>query len=87
MKTKSIGNRVSFYFTPMNTSKLDNRESFDSQRMKRLLTEIHTRGHEIGIHPGYETFDNVENFHNSASHFQSVLNDICIQQPSLGGND
>ncbi|MCC7280007.1 MAG: hypothetical protein IT487_17040 [Chromatiaceae bacterium] len=32
----------------------------DDPRLRALLREIHARGHEIGIHPGYHTYRHPE---------------------------
>ena len=36
------------------------RVSLDDPRLRALLREIHARGHEIGIHPGYHTYRHPE---------------------------
>ena len=80
-----IGNTVRFYFIPFNTSRLDNTENFGSERMKSLLLDISERGHEIGFHPGYQTFENEQLFNLSVQNFHSVLNELNINQLVFGG--
>ena len=50
-----------------------------------LLNEIHKRGHKIGVHPGYGTFNNSIQFGDSINEFKKVLNDENIVQSDLGG--
>ncbi len=55
------GSAVAFYFIPPNTDrKLDNCVSLDDPRRRTLLRAIHARGHEIGIHPGDNTYKHPE---------------------------
>jgi hypothetical protein len=79
------GNSMAFYFITKNTSKLDTMEDFDSYKMRVLLREISNRGHEIGIHPGYETFNNPENFKKTVDELRRLLKEEGIQQNSIGG--
>ncbi|KAA6184865.1 hypothetical protein F2Q65_11000 [Thiohalocapsa marina] len=80
------GRAVAFYFIPENTDpRLDNRASLDDPRMRVLLREIHTRGHEIGIHPGYNTYRHPETMKQSVATLRRVLDEERIQQPILGG--
>lgn len=78
-------NRVAFYFITHNTTKLDTAEDFDSPRMRALFREIASRGHEIGLHPGYETYNNPENFAKTANELKRVLQEENITQYPLGG--
>ncbi|WP_052706150.1 DUF7033 domain-containing protein [Vibrio galatheae] len=78
-------NIVRLYFIPLKTHRLDNTECFSSERMKSLLRNIHDRGHEIGLHPGYQTFNNQELFSASAMNFYMVLDELNISQPVYGG--
>lgn len=82
---EAAGNRVAFYFITHNTSKLDTAEDFDSPRMRALFREIASRGHEIGIHPGYETYNNPENFTKTVNELKRVLKEVRIAQDSIGG--
>ncbi len=80
------GRAVAFYFIPENTdSRLDNRVSLDDPRMRALLREIHARGHEIGIHPGYNTYRHPEAMARSVATLRRVLDEEGVDQPLLGG--
>ncbi|MBE0471795.1 MAG: MarR family transcriptional regulator [Methyloprofundus sp.] len=82
---EAAGNRVAFYFITHNTSKLDTAEDFDSPRMRALFREIARRGHEIGLHPGYETYNNPTNFAKTVNKLKRVLQEEGIAQESIGG--
>lgn len=80
------GRAVAFYFISENTHpKLDNRASLDEPRMRALLRTIHTRGHEIGLHPGYNTYKHPEAMARSVATLRRVLEEEDIDQPILGG--
>jgi len=53
--------------------------------MRTLLREIHTRGHEIGIHPGYNTYQHPEAMFRSVATLRRVLDEEGIDQALLGG--
>jgi hypothetical protein len=83
---ENAGRSVAFYFIPENTDpKLDNRVSLDDPRMRSLLREIHSRGHEIGVHPGYNTYIYSDTLAKSVSTLRRVLDEEGIVQPLLGG--
>ncbi|WP_201220474.1 polysaccharide deacetylase family protein, partial [Halochromatium roseum] len=77
---------VAFYFIPENTHpKLDNRVSLDDPRLRALLRQIHARGHEIGLHPGYNSYRHPEAMTRSVQTLRRVLDEEGIDQPQLGG--
>jgi len=49
------------------------RVSLDDPRLRALLREIHARGHEIGIHPGYHTYRHPEALARSVATRHRVL--------------
>jgi len=53
--------------------------------MRDLLRDIHARGHEIGIHPGYNTYRHPEAMARSVAHLRLVLDEEGVAQPLLGG--
>ncbi|MCC3861723.1 polysaccharide deacetylase family protein [Pseudemcibacter aquimaris] len=84
-QNEAIGNKVAFYFIPYSTDKKDNPVDFSSSKMCRLLNDIHHRGHEIGIHPGYNCFNNEHNFKISFNKLKETLAKLNINQPIIGG--
>jgi hypothetical protein len=80
------GRPAAFYFIPENTdTRLDNRVSLDDPRMRALLREVYARGHEIGIHPGYNTYRHPAAMCGSVATLRRVLAEEGIVQPRLGG--
>lgn len=85
-KNEETSNKVAFYFiTECTDNKFDSTFDFDSPKMRELFREIHSRGHEIGLHPGYQCFNNSDNFVRSAKTLKRVLKEEAIEQPMLGG--
>lgn len=82
---EKAGNKVAFYFITHHTSKFDSLFNFDSKEMRALFQSIHLRGHEIGLHPGYECYQDAANFEKSAEILRKVLQEENICQLTLGG--
>jgi hypothetical protein len=82
---EKAGNKVAFYFITFQTSNFDSKFNFDSKEMRDLFQEINTRGHELGLHPGYHCFNDSEHFQNSSIKLKSVLKEENINQKILGG--
>lgn len=84
---EKAGNQIAFYFITHNTSSLDTLDDkdFDTLRMRSLLNEISTRGHEIGVHPGYETFKNIKTLKKTVDNLKTILKEEKIDQKVIGG--
>jgi peptidoglycan/xylan/chitin deacetylase (PgdA/CDA1 family) len=82
---EDAGNKVAFYFIPLNTSVLDSDFCFFSKKMRSIFKEIAERGHEIGLHPGYNCFNNPELFRKSAEILKRTLSEENINQAQIGG--
>ena len=68
------GNKVAFNFIPYQTDKnKDHSYAIFSKKNLNLLKHIFKSGHEIGFHPGYNTYRSKENFETSAN----VLREAC----------
>jgi len=84
-ENEGVGNKVAFYFITKKTSNRDDSFDFSSKEMVELLRYIHSRGHEIGLHPGYNCFDNKKNFKASANSLRKGLALAGIKQGIIGG--
>ena len=82
---EKAGNKVSFFFITQNTSELDTSENFNSEKMRALFKEIIDRGHEIGVHPGYETFNNPISFKQTVDELKRIFQEEGIEQAEFGG--
>jgi len=84
-ENEDVGNKVAFYFITKKTSNRDDSFDFSSKEVVELLRCIRSRGHEIGLHPGYNCFDNKKNFKASANNFRKGLALAGIKQDIMGG--
>ncbi|EGR2402995.1 hypothetical protein O1D30_002827 [Vibrio cholerae] len=84
-QNEEVNNKVSFYFIPMVTSHLDNVEDFYSSKMRKVIDEINSRGHYIGIHPGYNAHDNLSISRESEVYLKKILEFHNIFQSDIGG--
>jgi len=82
---EQYGNIVAFYFIPLVTSGADGVDAFDSNEVRSLLREIHRRGHLIGIHPGYKTYNKPDLFQQSVTRFRQILDEEKIEPVLMGG--
>lgn len=57
----------------------------DDPRIRRLMREIHKRGHEIGLHPSYATYQNPEAIRQQADRLRSLCTEEGIHQNEFGG--
>jgi len=81
---EKAGNKVTFYFITHKTSFRDNNENLDALKSRELFKEIHQRGHEIGLHPGYNSYNNQKNFKKSVEVLRRVLKEENIKQNTIG---
>jgi peptidoglycan/xylan/chitin deacetylase (PgdA/CDA1 family) len=83
---EKAGNRIAFYFIVDHTSKtMDGCYLVNEPAILSLLRRIHDRGHEIGLHQSFNTYQNQDQTKKEADYLQNVLNDMSIFQDSLGG--
>jgi hypothetical protein len=80
------GLRSAFYFIAGHTGgAIDGDYSLDDPWIRRLLLRIHERGHEIGLHPSYETFRDPEATIAEAERLRRTLDELGIDQERIGG--
>ena len=83
---EKVGNKVSFFFIPIQTH--ETREDSNDVRHKEIseiLRNIVDSGHYVGIHPGYNTYNNPENFFQSAQALKQALELQSIEFKGIGG--
>ncbi|MUG87036.1 hypothetical protein GNP92_11845 [Paenibacillus timonensis] len=86
--SEEAGLRSAFFFiTEEHRAKsgLDGNYSIDDPVIQRLLQEIHARGHEIGLHPGYHTFLNPVRIRRQYEKLRQIAEDNGIRQAVWGG--
>ena len=82
---EKAGNRVTFYFKAGQTDpQFDSAYSLDEPIARKLLRDIHDRGHEIGLHPSYHTYRDAKQLCSEAGNLRRVLEEERICQDILG---
>lgn len=75
-----------FYFICGRTDQAKDADyELEHPAIRKLLRDIHTRGHEIGLHPSYNSFQSFETIQNEANRLQSVMEEEGIVSSELGG--
>lgn len=80
------GNRVAFNLIPALTDPaIDQSIDLYDARLLDLMRKVHARGHEIGIHPGYNTYHHPNAMLRSVARLRAAMAHLGISQPILGG--
>lgn len=74
-----------FYFICGRTSKLDASYEPEHPAIRELMRRMHQRGHEIGLHPSYNTYQKPQLIKQEADCLRQVMQQEGIQQTQLGG--
>lgn len=61
------------YFFMANRGPMDSDYSVSSEQVKKMIAEVKKVGHRIGIHPGYDTYNNPENFAKQKAALEAAL--------------
>ena len=68
------GHTAAFYFIPDNTAgKIDGCYNLNEKYIQNLIKKITSRGHEIGMHASFNTYDNPEQLKKE----RQILSDTC----------
>jgi hypothetical protein len=87
-RNERAGLAVAFNFISENTHpRLDNRVSLDDPRLRALLRQISRRGHEIGLHAGYNSYLDQDAMARSVATLRRVLDEEGIDQSQLERNE
>lgn len=83
---EKAGNTVAFYFIPEITDKvMDDTCPIDDLAVKAMMKRIDGRGHEIGIHPGYRTYNSRQRIVTGKDKLRRLLDQERIRQKIRGG--
>ena len=74
-----------FYFICGRTSGMDADYEPGHPAIRALMRRIHERGHEIGLHPSYGTYQKPELIAQEARRLRAVLAEENIHQSAIGG--
>jgi len=80
------GSQAAFYFICGHTNRgLDGNYEVEHPRIRDLLRHIHRRGHEIGLHPSYESYRRPAQIKHEFDQLRNICEQEGVQQESWGG--
>lgn len=83
---EKYNNSVSFNIIPLRTDFIaDRRFNYNHKLIHNILKEFVTRGHSVGFHPGFNTYNNEKLFGLSANRYHHILDSINYSSDYLGG--
>ena len=83
---QAAGNKVAFNFIVNHSDpRMDGCYSIDEPAIRRLVRQIHQRGHEIGLHPSFNTFRNAATTIREADQLREVMKAEGVDQDWIGG--
>ena len=83
---ENVGNKIAFYFIVEHSHpNIDGCYHMDEIAIRSLLKRIALRGHEIGLHGSYYTYQNVDQLQREVNTLRRVLEEENIQQDFIGG--
>lgn len=74
-----------FYFICGRTSRMDADYEPEHPAIRALMRRIHERGHEIGLHPSYGTYQKPELIAQEAQRLRAIMDEENIHQNAIGG--
>lgn len=81
----SEANNMNSAFFFWRTSKLDASYEPEHPAIRELMRRIHQRGHEIGLHPSYNSYQKPQLIQQEADRLRAVLQEEGIKQNEFGG--
>ena len=80
------GIATAFYFiTDHSGGEIDGNYSLSDRWVRKLMLRMHERGHEVGLHPSYETFRNPVQTQYEFDRLRAAANCLGIRQEQWGG--
>jgi hypothetical protein len=78
------GNSVTFYFIADNTAgSIDGCYSLKEPRIRSLMKIIYDRGHKIGLHGSYNTYNNQKQMSREVKMLTATMNELGISQKKI----
>jgi hypothetical protein len=85
-RSEQAGVRSAFYFmTGCTDPRFDSGYNLDEPWMRKLLRQIHARGHEIGLHPSYGTLGRPDLLCAERDRLLTTCAELGIEQDHWGG--
>lgn len=78
------GNSVSFHFMTSSKTVLDAKYSLKEKVVRQLLMQISQRGHEIALHPSYNTYKDAKRTLTEANQLRQILDEHKISYTGIG---
>lgn len=83
---EKAGNRVAFYFLVDKTVPfMDGHYDINEPRIRALIRQIHQRGHEIGLHTSYNTYQYPEQTKKEFKRLKQICAEEGLEQARWGG--
>lgn len=82
--SEKYGIRSVFFLIANNQTKMDGNYNISSARVKKLMKYISNRGHEIGLHGSYLSYDNMEKLCFEFKKLKNICDELNIKQLSYG---
>lgn len=80
------GLRSAFYFiTDQPAGEIDGRYLLDDPWIRQLIGRIRRRGHEIGLHPSYNSYDDPAQTRREYGRLRAVTDELGLEQERWGG--
>jgi hypothetical protein len=83
-RSEQIGVKSAFYFIA-GQSQSDPRYDINDRKICNLIEKIVSRGHEVGLHPGYDTYLNPDKLLLEANTLRQILQDQLNLELPIGG--
>ncbi|WP_157071670.1 polysaccharide deacetylase family protein [Steroidobacter denitrificans] len=85
-QSERFGLRSAFFLIPHSTEpRWDGDYSLEDPRVQELITAIHSRGHEIGLHGSYQSFDQPELLSSQFKQLLDLTRSLGVHQEKWGG--
>ena len=79
-----LGLKAAFYFIPSSIEPMNGCYNITDKKIINLIKKIDARGHEIGVHGSYQTFQNLEKILKQKIFFDEHMKKIGINQKIKG---
>lgn len=80
---EKVCNSVIFYFIAGGENSLDSDYKLGSKAVRSLLREIKQRGHEVGLHPSYDTYADFSKLSKELKNFIKILNEEGFENTTI----
>ena len=81
---ETVGAKVAFYFIPNSNEKGNACYALKDKKIQKLLKYVSDRGHEIGVHGSYQTYQDKDKAKKQKNMLDDTLNKLGISQKVVG---